>query len=458
MDTRYSELFIIVLLLLIGFVGKANAQLYQDTLPVPFSEIVWDHTDVSGWPITAALPTVSIVGSVLHMPVDDSVCGWKTLDGKVNANVWVIAHRGGKWKANTWDFLRHTPFCQKSKLAEHIGAPDGWEPVAGEKLYIMVSGIARPGYAETIHERTNIVEYFWKESATQPLEQPPKDQVPVPLSQIIWEGSNPIPPDLPATRTMHEVWGDTNTHGQVCWRADITDWPSPDGHVNSNIFAIVLYEGKYYGFPWDYMGWKNIKPGTDNVYCKGQEHLGDYPKSQWPESLGNKPVQGEDIWHVATTIISNPSGAGFDHQRTNIVKCQWASGISCFPPKPCTGSEETPVIRSFTAEPVKVTLIPNNENNNLLLRWDTEFADNLRLETNHGDFVETNDYSPDVDGVWVRIEEDTTFMLTAINDCTPEDEWPSALVTVETQGLVPTGALSILLLNEYGNATTVPNE
>lgn len=286
------------------------------------------------------------------------------------------------------------------------------------------------------------------------LSEVPKDQLPVPWEQINFEGCNPSQFYSPATRTMSEVYISEDPHGSICWDADINNWYSPDGNVNSNIHVIIKFNGEWYATPWDYMGWGNIKSGTDTVYCKGAEHLGDIPESQHPESMGWKPTPGEEIYHFASTICRDPSGPGVQ-ERTNVVKCNWATGISCFPPAVCTGEEEAPRLYSFTSEPEKVTLIPNKEDNNVLLSWDTDFADNLRLVSSTGESAETNEYSPALDGVWVRIDKETTFTLTAMNDCTPESEWPSMSVTVDTQGLYPTGAVTLLLLNDYANATTL---
>jgi hypothetical protein len=147
------------LLMLIFTTSKSYSAAYRDELPVPFSQIVWDHTDVSGWAVTAKLEKVYIEGSLLWVP-NNKACCWPMYDHAVNANVWVFhLADDGRWHANTWDFMRVN---QISKHAGDVGAPDGWRPVDGEEVYFLVSGIARPGYGQTVQERSNIIRYFWR--------------------------------------------------------------------------------------------------------------------------------------------------------------------------------------------------------------------------------------------------------------------------------------------------------
>ena len=157
--TRYAFSVSLVLpLLFLLSVGTAAAGAYRDELPVPMSQIVWDHTDVSGWRVNSDLSTVYIEGGYINMP-HTQTCTWPMYDAAVNANAWVI-HKSvvdGRWHANTWDFMRK---CQISKGEHDVG----WgttRPYHGQELYFLMSGIARPGYAQTIQARSNIVKYIW---------------------------------------------------------------------------------------------------------------------------------------------------------------------------------------------------------------------------------------------------------------------------------------------------------
>lgn len=160
-----SSLVFFVLSLLA--VGTAAAG-YRDQIPVPFSQIVWDHPDVSDWSITSDLHKVYISGDQLQMP-HTKACDWSSPDGAVNANAWAIHKRASdnKWHANTWDFMR---VCQTTKGKHDVGAPDGWRPHHGEEVYIFISGIIRPGYEHmrNVEQRTNIVKYYWESSVGEP--------------------------------------------------------------------------------------------------------------------------------------------------------------------------------------------------------------------------------------------------------------------------------------------------
>ena len=157
--TRYALSVSLVLPLLCLFAaGTVAAGAFRDQLPVPMSQIAWDHTNVSGWTINSDLHSVYIEGGYINMP-HTQACTWPMLDAAVNANAWVI-HKSvvdGRWHANTWDFMRK---CQTTK-GEHDVGWGSTRPYHGQELYFLVSGIARPGYPETIHARTNIVKYIW---------------------------------------------------------------------------------------------------------------------------------------------------------------------------------------------------------------------------------------------------------------------------------------------------------
>ncbi|MCP3899796.1 MAG: hypothetical protein GY707_08815, partial [Desulfobacteraceae bacterium] len=122
---------------------------------------MWDHTNVSGWAVTSNLASVVVSGGGITYNHDKS-CSWPMYDRSVNANAWVIHKESdGKWHANTWDFMRK---CQLTKDASHVGWVGG-RPRAGQTYYFLVSGIARPGYGQTIQARSNIVKLVWGSSA-----------------------------------------------------------------------------------------------------------------------------------------------------------------------------------------------------------------------------------------------------------------------------------------------------
>jgi hypothetical protein len=163
------RLFPVLFALVLLAVGTATAATYRDDIPVPFSQIVWDHPNISGWPITSDLATVYIEGGQLYIS-HSKRCSWPLADAVVNANSWVI-HKStsdNRWHANTWDFMRQ---CQESKGEHDVGAPSGWTPSSGEEVYFFISGIARPGYEHlaNVSERTNIVKYYWHGAAGKAL-------------------------------------------------------------------------------------------------------------------------------------------------------------------------------------------------------------------------------------------------------------------------------------------------
>jgi hypothetical protein len=158
---RHASSFMVFFVFSLVVAGGATAALYRDHIPVPFSQIVWDHQDVSGWPITSDLHKVYISGDgQINMP-HTQTCSWPLADSATNANSWVIRKTSdNKWHASTWDFMRR---CQTTKSSHDVGADDGWRPRDGEEIYIFISGIARPGYEHlsNVQERTNIVRYIW---------------------------------------------------------------------------------------------------------------------------------------------------------------------------------------------------------------------------------------------------------------------------------------------------------
>lgn len=124
--------------------------------------IHWLHHDVSKWPVTASIH-VSFSGNRINFPYSKSKV-WSAVDG-VNGNPWVIAKIDGTWYAATFEWLS---FGQTSKPTSTVGggnikaAPmDGnWAPRSGQRVGIMVSGLAR-SKTRNVEERTEMIMVTW---------------------------------------------------------------------------------------------------------------------------------------------------------------------------------------------------------------------------------------------------------------------------------------------------------
>ena len=149
----------------------------QGTYPPPLdmSEVTWLHTDVTQWPQTATLSSVSIDSSQICMNYDKAN-DWpvgQISDVDVVGNPWVFIWRpdlegdDGRWYGATWEWLRPGQTCKASAsvAGDHIKqnpyhATSGWSPSSGETLYFMVSGMARLG-TPNIQERSNTYQVVW---------------------------------------------------------------------------------------------------------------------------------------------------------------------------------------------------------------------------------------------------------------------------------------------------------
>jgi hypothetical protein len=128
--------------------------------PLDLSNVVWLHKDVSAWPITATLSaSVSTAGTVTL--TYDKSRSWGEVDGAV-ANPWIFVELDGQWYGATWEWLR--PGQQSKQMGGkswggHIKrAPlSSWEPKSGERVFMMVSGLARSG-TKNVAERSNLSE------------------------------------------------------------------------------------------------------------------------------------------------------------------------------------------------------------------------------------------------------------------------------------------------------------
>ena len=121
---------------------------------------IWLHKDVSGWPITTTLSAAVSKSGTVTLSYDKARV-WPEVDGAV-ANPWVFVQLDGQWYAATWEWLR--PGQQSKDMGGkswggHIKRPplSAWEPKSGERVFMMVSGLARSG-TKNVQERSNLCE------------------------------------------------------------------------------------------------------------------------------------------------------------------------------------------------------------------------------------------------------------------------------------------------------------
>jgi len=137
--------------------------------PPDLSDTIWLHTDVSGWPETSVLSSVSATDSQICLEYDMADT-WPIYDLRgtdVVGNPWIFIWEDGVWYAGTWEWLRPGQTCKNidSVAGSHIkadpfGEHSGWVPTSGQTYYFMVSGLGR--FSErTVEERTNLVPFVW---------------------------------------------------------------------------------------------------------------------------------------------------------------------------------------------------------------------------------------------------------------------------------------------------------
>ena len=143
-------------------------------LPEVLSGVTWLHTDVSGWPVTTTL-SVSFQGGTICLDYDKKDV-WPSVaiprssgDGDVDvvANPWVFLEYGGQWYGATWEWLAVGSTCKNlsSVAGDHIKQfhviPEDWRPASGERLFFMVSALARFSDISNVQERSQFVEIVW---------------------------------------------------------------------------------------------------------------------------------------------------------------------------------------------------------------------------------------------------------------------------------------------------------
>ena len=144
-------------------------------VPFELNDVVWLHVDVSQWPVTSELAEVQIDGGRICLDYDKRNT-WPsttirhnsgTRDIEVVANPWVFLNYQGTWYGATWEWLTVGSTCKNlsAVAGDHIKQfahiPENWRPQSGERLFFMVSGLARFPQVANIQERTNIVEVVW---------------------------------------------------------------------------------------------------------------------------------------------------------------------------------------------------------------------------------------------------------------------------------------------------------
>jgi hypothetical protein len=149
--------------------GAGGGSVYPPELDL--NNVVWLHTNVSSWPVTVNLASVTFQGGLICLNHDIASKNWpigSTGSTEVVANPWVFIYHNDQWYGATWEWLRppgQTCKNQSSVAGDHIkqspfDAASGWLPESGETLYFMVSGIARYG-TPNVQERSEPIRVVW---------------------------------------------------------------------------------------------------------------------------------------------------------------------------------------------------------------------------------------------------------------------------------------------------------
>ncbi len=135
------------------------------------ADVIWlENMDVTDWPVTSVLNSVTFAGSQINLDYDKRDVWPSTYVSGVEvvANAWVIAEHEGQWYGKTWEWMRpgqHSK-SRSSVNGAHTGAwpfapGESFLPTPGVTYYFMVSTPARFGSIMTIAERTNLVPIVW---------------------------------------------------------------------------------------------------------------------------------------------------------------------------------------------------------------------------------------------------------------------------------------------------------
>jgi hypothetical protein len=140
-------------------------------LPNNLAGVVWLHHNVTKWPQTANLSSVTFKGDSICLKYNKSgvwpgVVINKEKNTIVNGNPWIFVYQNGTWYAATWEWLRVNQTCKSadSVAGDHIkqNPLQDFLPVPGATYYFMVSGLARnyPSI-KNVKERSNVVKVVW---------------------------------------------------------------------------------------------------------------------------------------------------------------------------------------------------------------------------------------------------------------------------------------------------------
>jgi hypothetical protein len=135
-------------------------------------EVTWLDEDVRMWERTSELMEVRFREDDSQLCFIHTRSGdWENVevDGVgVAANTWVFIYRDDQWYGATWDWLATDESCKFTSSVSGTNirrSPfdtiDGWEPLSGEVLYFMVSGLARSEETRNVMERSNAVRVVW---------------------------------------------------------------------------------------------------------------------------------------------------------------------------------------------------------------------------------------------------------------------------------------------------------
>lgn len=148
-----------------GFLPRPSV----DGGPLDFdiNNVVWLHTNLSGWEVTSELTDVSITGGAIRMTFDAGT-RWRSFLGGTayfNATPLVVVKINGTYYAGTWQWFRsgsNSHLKTTNYIWEANKAPiNRWRPGSGETVGFLVSTPSRLGVPTRQMERTNILWIEW---------------------------------------------------------------------------------------------------------------------------------------------------------------------------------------------------------------------------------------------------------------------------------------------------------
>ncbi len=172
---------ILTLLTVLTLTGCATLDRIRDLIPEiperpapeqPANEfppgVRWLHADVSGWPVTTQITSVTFSSGQIRFPFDAANRWTVRTDAgtttPVIGNPWIVFEYQGQWYAGTWEWLRPGQTSKPMRVVDgaHIKRapiPTSWRPKSGQRVGIMVSTHARSRVFD--RERSNLVWTVW---------------------------------------------------------------------------------------------------------------------------------------------------------------------------------------------------------------------------------------------------------------------------------------------------------